>query len=44
MDVVALPPYSKHIRKLLSPDERLAMELKIAADPLVFPVMPQTGG
>jgi hypothetical protein len=44
MDVIALPTYAKHIRKLLSPDERMAMELNIAANPLVFPVMPQTGG
>jgi hypothetical protein len=39
MDVVALPPYTKHIRKLLSSDERLAMESNIAADPLAYPVM-----
>src|SRR5580692_4537398 len=44
MDVIALAAYSKHIRKLLSPDERLAMESNIAADPLAYPVIPQTGG
>ena len=44
MKIVPLPRYEKQIRKLVSADERLAMELEIAAEPLKFPVMPQTGG
>ena len=32
------------MRKLLPSGERLAMELSIAAQPLSYPVIPQTGG
>jgi hypothetical protein len=42
--IVPLPRYEKQIRKLLVAKERMAMELNIAAQPLSYPVMPQTGG
>jgi hypothetical protein len=44
MKIVPLPNYEKQIKRLLVADERMAMELTIAAQPLIFPVMPQTGG
>jgi hypothetical protein len=42
--IVPLPHYEKQIKRLLSAKERMAMELNIAAQPLSYPVMPQTGG
>lgn len=44
MKIVPLPGYEKQIKRLLAADERMAMELNIAAQPLSYPVMPQTGG
>jgi hypothetical protein len=42
--IVPLPRYEKQIGRLVTTDERMAMELSIAAQPLSYPVMPQTGG
>jgi len=42
--IVPLRAYEKQIGKLVTAAERLAMELDIAAQPLSYPVMPQTGG
>jgi len=42
--IVPLPSYEKQIKKLLAANERMAMELSIASQPLGYPVMPQTGG
>ena len=44
MEIVALPRYTKAVKKLLTGAERLAMESAIAADPLQFPIIPATGG
>jgi hypothetical protein len=32
------------VKRLLSADERQAMETNIAADPLAYPIIPRTGG
>jgi mRNA-degrading endonuclease RelE of RelBE toxin-antitoxin system len=42
--IVPLARYEKHIKRLLSSNERMAMESNIAAQPLSYPVMPQAGG
>jgi hypothetical protein len=42
--IVPLPRYEKRIKRLLAASERMAMELSVAAQPLGYPVMPQTGG
>lgn len=41
---VALPKYEKQVKRLLSEDERSAMEANIAGDPLAHPVIPGAGG
>ena len=42
--IVALPKYEKQVKRLLSEEERSAMEANIAGDPLPHPVIPGTGG
>jgi hypothetical protein len=42
--VVALPRYEKQVKRLLSEQERAAMEAHVAADPLAYPVIRGTGG
>ena len=42
--IVALPPYERQVKRLLSQEEREAMEAAVSADPLAFPVMRRTGG
>jgi len=37
--IVALPKYEKQVRRLLSDEERGAMEASVASDPLAFPVI-----
>jgi hypothetical protein len=44
MEIVALPSYRKHIEKLLSSQERSAMETSIASGPSAYPVISGTGG
>ena len=44
MKVIALPDYTKQVKRLLTTVERLAMETGVAADPLSFPVIQATGG
>ena len=42
--VFTLRRYLNQVKRLLSADERVAMEQSIAADPLAYPVMVHTGG
>ncbi len=42
--IVALPKYEKQVKRLLSDEERGAMEASVAADPLAYPVVRGTGG
>jgi hypothetical protein len=42
--IVALPGYQRQAKRLLTVDEREAMEAKIAADPMAYPVVRGTGG
>jgi len=42
--IVALPRYEKQVKRLLSEQERAAMEARIAADPLAHPLIRGTGG
>jgi mRNA-degrading endonuclease RelE of RelBE toxin-antitoxin system len=42
--IVALPKYEKQVKRLLSDEERGAMEANIVADPLAYPVIRGTGG
>ena len=44
MEIVALPAYKKQAKKLLSVDERRAMETHLTQNPLLYPVMKRTGG
>ena len=42
--IVALPRYDRQVNRLLSDEERVAMEANIAADPLAYPIIRGTGG
>ncbi len=42
--IVALPKYEKQVKRLLSNEERVAMETNITADPLAHPIIRGTGG
>ncbi len=42
--IVALPKYERQVKRLLSDEERRAMEAGVAADPLAYPVIRGTGG
>lgn len=42
--IVALPRYERQVKRLLSADERDAMEMKITAEPMKYPVIRGTGG
>jgi mRNA-degrading endonuclease RelE of RelBE toxin-antitoxin system len=44
MEIVALPAYEKQIKRLLSPEERIAMETALSSEPLAYPIIPRTGG
>jgi hypothetical protein len=44
MKIIALAAYQKQVKRLLSSEERMAMEAAIAADPAAYPVMGETGG
>ncbi len=42
--IVALTQYAKQAKKLLTSDERLAMEASIAENPTLHPIISGTGG
>jgi hypothetical protein len=44
VEIVALSPYRKAVKRLLTESERLAMELTLAADPLAYPLIPRSSG
>lgn len=44
MDVYFLPDYERHVRRLLTKEERSAAELEIVGAPLRWPVIKGTGG
>ena len=44
MDVYYLPDYERRARRLFTEDEQKAAELEIVGAPLLWPVIPGTGG
>jgi RelE toxin of RelE / RelB toxin-antitoxin system len=44
IEVIPLPGYDRHARRLFTPVERIKGEVEIAENPQAWPVIPGTGG
>jgi mRNA-degrading endonuclease RelE of RelBE toxin-antitoxin system len=44
IEVIPLPGYDRHARKLFTPVERIKAEIEIAENPEAWPVIPGSGG